>query len=443
MSTKERRRLAVLEQVKAKQITLQAAAGQLGISERQAKRIYARFKADGDGGLIHKLRGKPGNRRSDPDQRQRVIELYREHYVDFGPTLAAEYLARRHELTVKPGTLRRWLIAEGLWQRRRKSRRKHQRRERRACFGELVQLDGSHHDWFEGRGERCVAMVLIDDATGWTHIHFAEAETTQAAMTAFGEWSQQHGLPAMVYPDRHSIYRINTEAADEIEARTGKRPRTQFGRAMDELGVRLTCANTPQAKGRVERANSTLQDRLVKAMRLAEISSIAEANTFVQQTFLPEHNARFAQAPTDAADAHVKVTRRELEQALCVKDNRSVGNDQCVSWEGQVLQLKPPRRMVSLAGKRVQVIQKLDGTVQVQRDGRKVPHQVLAARPARTPAEQPSLAERVAKHAPPWTPPANHAWRKGPATRRSRCGAGSATGSATPRPPLHPPHNAA
>lgn len=443
MSTKERRRLAVLEQVRAKQITLRTAAAQLGLGERQAKRIYARFKADGDRGLVHKLRGKPSNRASDPAQRQRAIDRYREHYGDFGPTLAAEYLASDHELLVKPGTLRRWLIAEGLWQRRRKSRRKHRRRERRARFGEMVQLDGSHHDWFEGRGEPCVAMVLIDDATGWTHIHFAEAETTHAAMTIFGAWAHQHGLPGMVYPDRHSIYRVNTEAADEVEARTGKRPRTQFGRAMDELGVRLSCANTPQAKGRVERQNGTLQDRLIKAMRLAGINSIAEANAFVQQTFLPDHNARFARASANAADAHVKVSKRELEQALCVKDDRSVGNDHCVSWAGQVLQLKPPRRMVSLAGKRVQVIQKLDGTVQVRREGRNVPHEVLAARPTRTPAEQPPLVDRVAHHAPAWKPPANHPWRQGSATRRSRCGAGSAPGSAAPRPPRHPPHNAA
>ena len=412
MSMKERRRLAALEQVQAKQLTLRAAAERLGLSERQAKRVYARFKAEGDAGLVHRLRGRAGNRLSDPAVRQRALELYQTHYGDFGPTLAAEYLAAEHELTVKPGTLRRWLVAAGLWRRRRRRPVRRRRRERRRCFGELVQLDGSPHDWFEGRGERCVAMVMVDDATSWTHVHFAEAETTHAAMTIFDEWAREHGAPGRVYPDRHSIYRVNTAAADEVEHRTGKRPRTQFGRAMDELGVGLSCANSPQAKGRVERTNGTLQDRLIKAMRLAGVSDVERANEFVARQFLPGYNARFARAPADPADAHLRVGEAQLEAALCTREDRKVGSDQCISWKNRVLQLTPGRRTPPLAGKRVRVNQKLDGTLEVRYGQATIEHTALAQRPEPAAPEKPSLAERVAEHAPQWKPPADHPWRQ-------------------------------
>lgn len=446
MSMKERRRLVVLGQVRSGHLTVKSAGELLGLSERQARRLWKRYRAEGDGGLVHRLRGRPGNRRVDPSVRERAVGLYREHYGDFGCVLACEYLAERHGLVVDDQTLRRWLIEAKLWRRRRKSPPRRQRRPRKVCFGQLVQLDGSHHDWFEGRNPdvpACVLMVMIDDATGWTEARFFEAETTQAAMEVFGVWSLMHGLPLEVYPDQDSIYRVNGEAADAIEARTGKRPVTQFGRAMEELGVRLTCARSPQAKGRVERMNGTLQDRLIKAMRVEGISDIAAANAYLKRTFLPKFNARFTVEPTDRADVHRPTDEAELAGALCTKDLRKVSRDQCVRWAGRVLQLQPDRRTPSLAGKTVTVRQALDGTVTVSWRNRSVAW-TDAPPPPRRAADKPPLARRLAEHQPPHKPPADHPWRgKPPAPATKRVGAGSATDSASPRPPLHHPQHAA
>jgi len=452
MSTKERRRLAVLEQVKSGRLSLVAASARLGLSYRQTRRVFQRFKSEGDAGLVHRLRGQAGNRRVDPAVRERAVSLYGEHYGDFGCTLACEYLAERHDLVVDDQTLRRWLASAGLWRRRRKSPVKRRRRERRASFGELVQIDGSHHDWFEGRasasassdgsdeaGEpvgRCVLMVMIDDATGFTLARFFDAETTAAAMTMFRLWSLEHGLPLELYPDRDSIYRVNTKAADEEEARTGRRPPTQFGRAMTELDVKVTCAKSPQAKGRVERMNGTLQDRLIKALRVAGISDMDSANAFLEQTFLPQLNARFTVPPANEVDAHRPVSEAELDAALCVREQRKVSKDHCVSWEGRVMQLKVGLGLPSLAGKQVTVRRSLDGTVTVHWRDRVVEWEALKPRPVRAAPVLP-LVERVASHTGPQKPSADHPWRHdGPATRRPPTGPGSAPASAAPRPAL-------
>jgi len=435
-------------------LTLVGASELLGLSERQARRLWKRYQAEGEAGLVHRLRGRPGNRRSDPAVRSRAIELYREHYRDFGCTLACECLAERHGLVVDEQTLRRWLVEAGLWQRRRRSPRKRRRRPRKEHFGELVQLDGSHHDWFEGRPRRladgtaspaspCVLMVMIDDATGRTWAQFFEAETTVSAMTVFRGWALRYGLPVEVYPDQDSIYRVNGEAADAIETRTGRRPRTQFGRAMDELGVKLTCARSPQAKGRVERMNGTLQDRLIKALRREGSSDMEAANAFLAQSFLPRLNERFTVEAASEADVHRPTDAAELETALCTKDPRKVSRDQCVRWEGRVLQLQPDRRAPSLAGKRVEMRRDLDGAVTVHWRDRVVAWRAFEAAPAAAAADAPSLAERVAGHKPRAKPAADHPWRQPAVRRRSRVGDGSATASAAPRPPLRHPQPAA
>lgn len=461
MSTKERRRLGLLERVKAGVLTLREASQSLELSYRQTRRVFARFKSKGDAGLVHGLRGKAGNRQVAKSQREQVVGLYREHYADFGCTLACEYLSSRHGLTVDDQTLRRWLTAAGLWQRRRKSTVKRRRRERRACFGEMVQLDGSHHDWFESRpcaaadgsmkpASVCVLMVMIDDATGWVHAQFFDGETTRAAMTMVRQWSLEHGLPAMLYPDQDSIYRVNTKAADEVKERTGVRPPTQFGQAMLDLGVKLTCAKSPQAKGRVERMNGTLQDRLVKALRLAVgggISDMAAANVFLKETFLPQLNEKFSVSPADAADVHRPVSAAELDAALCVRQQRMVGKDQCVSLDGQVLQLQPQRGRPSLAGKSVTLRRSLEGALTVHWGEQVVPHRALAQRPAAE-AVSVTLADRVASHTGPWRPPSHHPWKRGtpagqagteqagPATGRPPAEPGSAPASAAPPPAL-------
>jgi len=233
MTLKERDRLAMFSRVRDGQMTLTEASRRLGVSYRQAKRLWRRYREVGDAGLVHRLRGRPGNNQPAADGRRgRALELYREHYVGFGPTLAVEQMAERDGLAVDHETLRRWLAAEGLWKPRRDKRRRHPRRPRRSCLGELVQLDGSDHAWFGEAYPRCVLMVMIDDASSWADARFFEAETTAASMMIFRRWALAQGLPRALYPDRHSIYRRNDKQADEIEHRTGKRPLTRFGEAM-------------------------------------------------------------------------------------------------------------------------------------------------------------------------------------------------------------------
>lgn len=417
------------------------------------RRVHRRFVDEGDVGVVHRLRGRPSNAASDPGVRKQAVGLYREHYADFGCTLACEMLAERHGLVVDDQTLRRWLTEAKLYRRRRRSPVKRRRRVRKECFGQLVQIDGSHHDWFERRNpevNHCVLMVMIDDATGFTLARFFLAETTRAAMTIFREWTQAHGLPQELYPDRHSIYRVNTKAADEQQARSGKRPLTQFGRAMAELDVKMTCAKSPQAKGRVERMNGTLQDRLVKALRVEGISDIESANRYLAETFLAKLNARFTVQAAQPEDVHLPVSETELAGALCVKDQRTVGRDHCVVLGGRVLQLKPKRSMPSLAGKRVTVQRDLQGVVRVLRGETVIEHEALARRAQRQ-AVKPGLIERVSQHTGPHKPAKNHPWQAPivpPANRRPRAEpspveAGSAAGSAPPRPPLRQPQPAA
>jgi len=409
MSVKERARLGILSQVEAGHLTLVEAGGLLELSYRQVRRLRQRYRKQGDAGLVHGLRGRPSNRGHDRSLREAAVALYRAHYSGFGPTLACEYLASRHQLVVDDQTLRRWLTAAGLWRRCRKAPRHRRRRARKACFGELVQLDGSHHDWFEGRRADgiCVLMVMIDDATSWTYAQFFEGETTHAAMVMLRDWALAHGLPRRLYPDRHSIYRVNTQNAEEIESRTGQRPRTQFGRAMAELGVSITCAKSPQAKGRVERMNGTLQDRLVKALRVEGIDDIAAANVYLQSTFLPQLNARFALAPADATDVHMMVNASQLGAALCERADRVVSKDQCVMWAGRVLQL---HARLNLAHKRVEVRRLLDGQTQVLRHNTLISYRILAVHPPKTVA-QPPLKQRNVQDQKPWKPPADHPWR--------------------------------
>ena len=307
LSRKERSRLEVFARVRDGEVSVAKAAGLLGLSLRQARRAWKRYRDRGDGGLVHGLRGKASNRKTDDATRAAVLRLYREKYADFGPTLAAEKLAGDGH-AVGAETLRLWLKADGLWAGRRHRERHRRRRERRACPGELVQMDGSDHDWFEGRGPRCALMVVIDDATGWVFCRFYAAETTAAAFDVFGAYCRARGVPRAVYVDRAGIYRSDRQATVQEELRAAP-PVTQFGRAMRLLAVELILANSPQAKGRVERVNGTLQDRLVKEMRLAGVSDVAAANAFLAGTFLPAFNKRFAVPARDPADVHVPLSK--------------------------------------------------------------------------------------------------------------------------------------
>ena len=401
MSVKERRRLELMARVRDKQLTLAKASRLLGVSTRQGWRLWSRYETHGDAGLMHGLRGKASNHAVKTSIREAVLSLYRQKYDDFGPTLACEQLEKDgHRVGVK--TLWRWLVKAGLWTRRRRRKPHRSRRARRDCLGEMVQMDGSHHDWFEGRGPWCVLMVMIDDATGRTFARFFEGETTAAAMEVFGAYVRKHGLPHSLYVDRDSIYRSDRQATVEEELR-GQGPTTQFGRAMNELAVELILANSPQAKGRVERMNGTLQDRLVKEMRLAKIATIASSNAFLNQTFLPALNRKFMVKARTSGDMHRKLPAgTKLNDVLSFQEKRRVSNDWCVSWRNRIFQLDRRHERMALAGRELIVREKLDGTIQLLHQGHTLHWQELAQRPPR------ATLKPAIRNNQPWTPRAEH-----------------------------------
>ena len=405
MSQKERVRLIVMQQVKNDELTLAQAHEVLGLSYRQTKRVWRRYRLEGDKALVHGLRGKPGQRAIDSALKQRILARYEERYPDFGPTLAAEYLAAEG-MKVDHETLRRWRLAQGKPQVRRRRQRHRQWRERKPCFGAMVQLDGSHHDWFEGRGPRCVLMVMIDDATNRVWAQFFEEETTHASYDMVEGWAKRYGLPQSLYVDRDSIYRC--EGLGTIEEQlAGKAPQTQFGRAMEQLGVELILAHSPQAKGRVERQNGLLQDRLVKALRLEEINGMEKANEYLRAVFLPALNRKFEVQPASAADVHRDVPR-QLKQILSWEVKRVVQRDWTVQHESQWYQLDRRHESLALAGKSVIVRKLRDGTIQIEQQGHKLKWRKLRQRPRRV--EKVAMGKKPAPQ--PARPGKEHPWRR-------------------------------
>ena len=401
MSGKERVRLEALSRVKRGELSVVAAAELMGLSVRQGRRVWKRFVASGDAGLVHALRGRPSNRRLSQATRDRVVKRHQERYADFGPTLACEKLAGEG-LVLCPNTLTALLKGRGLWERRRRRGRHRKRRERRACLGSMVQMDGSHHDWFEGRGPRCVLMVMVDDATSRTFARFYPAETTGAAFDVFGRWVKRQGIPRSVYVDRHSIYR------DEDHP---EKP-TQFGRATKELSVELIGAHSPQAKGRVERMNGTLQDRLVKEMRLRNINSIGQANALLEAKFLGELNGRYAVKAARGQDLHRPVDAGVvMEEVLCVAEERVVGLDWCVRWRNRWLQIDARHAGLNLAGRKVAVKQRGDGVLLMLRGAERLAFSELKARPLKARQGKPIVNNRRYK------PAATHPWNRGVAER--------------------------
>ena len=417
MSCKERRRLELLARVRDKVLKLVKAAELMPLSYRQAKRIWRRFQRDGDAGLVHRLRGRRSVRAKPAAQREAMLARYRERYGDFGPTLAAEYLVE-DGYWIDHETLRRWLIQEGSWQSRRKRQVHRQWRERKAHVGELVQMDGSHHDWFEGRRERAVLMVMIDDATNRTYARFFEEETTFAAMETFARYSRRYGLPQALYVDRDSIYRTAREPTLEEQLRD-ETPVTQFGRAMRALGVQIVSAYSPQAKGRVERRNGVLQDRLVKALRLAGINDLDAANEFLDKPFLFQLNRRFNVRAAAAADLH-RALRPEakLDEVLSVEHKRVVAADWTLSWQNRYFQLTRQNERLALVGKSILIRHHRDGRLQLLHAGKPLRWTELPARPK--PAEHPPRAIRAVR--PNVPPSADHPWRSfGVARGKSFC----------------------
>jgi transposase len=390
--------------VKSKELTLVQAAEAMGVSYRQAKRIWKRYQKAGDAGLIHCSRGRIGSRRIEPEQRQKILRRFRQRYSDFGPTLAAEYLTK-DGWEVDHETLRRWLLEEGLWRMGRARQKHRQWRERKACFGQMVQMDGSHHDWFEGRREKAVLMVMVDDASNRTGARFSEQETTGASYDVFERWTRHHGVPFSLYVDRDSIYRCE-RVSTVAEQVAGQEPQTQFGRAMRVLGVELILANSPQAKGRVERRNGVLQDRLVKALRLEGISDLKRANEYLEKEFLPEFNLRFMVEASSAGDLHRAVTGN-LEEVLCWEEERVVRKDWTVVWEGRWFQIDRQHENLSLANRRIALRRLRSDEVQILYQGRKLRWKELPDRPQRVkPLQVKTEFIGVIKPAP------EHPWRR-------------------------------
>ena len=408
MSRRERKRLELLSRVGRSELTLAKAAELLGLSYRQAKRVYRRYREEQDAGLVHRLRGRVSNRRMQVVEREAVLKLYRERYADFGPTLAVEYLVREDGQKLSVSTLRRWLMSAGLWKPQKAGSVHRRWRARKEHVGEMLQMDGSHHDWFEGRRGWAVLMVMIDDATNRTYGRFFEEETTTAAMTTFQRYVERSGLPRSLYVDRAGIYEPTREATvDEELAETG--PLTQFGRAMQELEVELICAHSPQAKGRVERRHAVFQDRLVKAMRLARLNDLDVANQFLEETFLPDMNARFTVEPKHRADLHRRVAKGvQLADVLSFQEARVVQSDWTVQWRCRHFQLTEANQCLALVRQKVLVCEHLNGTVHLKYRGRELPFEELADRPPRAAAasQGPTGLGRVGTR-----PAADHPWR--------------------------------
>ena len=374
-SQEELKRLHVIRKVLERAIKQVKAAEILCLSSRQIRRLVKRVKREGDRGIVHKSRGKPSKRRIDDQVRARAIKLYQERYKGFGPTLAAEKLLEGQGIKVSEETLRGWLIESGDWKRRRKRRGHRQWRERRERCGEMVQMDGSHHDWLEGRGPACVLMGYVDDATGRGYGRFYEYEGTQPAMDSFRRYIQRYGIPLKVYLDKHTTYKSNGKASVEEEL-AGIEPLSEFERALQELGVEVIHAHSPQAKGRVERFFGTLQDRFVKEMRLRGIGSMEEANLFLEE-YWSVFNRKFAVDSKGKGDLHRPVPRGlKLEDVLCIKVKRALRNDFTVAYNRRLYQVEDRIRASD-----VMVHEGLDGSIRLKHKGRLLKIHEIATRP--------------------------------------------------------------
>jgi hypothetical protein len=343
MSEKERGRLVVMHRLRAGELSLKEAAWEMRVSLRQAVRIKQRFLRQRDAGLVHRSRGRPSNRRTPVELREQALAIYRERYAGFGPTFACEMLAEHEQLAVNRETLRRWLIAAGLWRVGEKQRVHRKRRRRRERFGELLQLDGSDHDWFEGRADPCTLMVLVDDATNQIGLRMAPSETTAAALSVLRDWVSTRGVPVALYADCKNVY-FSAEYVHNPRRRGDPGIFTQFMKVANRLGIEMIPAYSPQAKGRVERINGVLQDRLVKTLRLRRINTIEAANAMLGE-FAAELNRRFARAPLNPADAHRSAPhgREQWEYFFCFEETRTLQKDHTVVYQNTLWQILPQR----------------------------------------------------------------------------------------------------
>jgi transposase len=403
MKPREIKRLHLIHQALEKKISQRQAAEIAGLSTRQMRRLMKRIQQQGDRGILHRKRGQPSNRRLPERVKQKVLELYQQHYGDFGPTLASEKLRERHRLPVQAETLRLWLRQAQLPYRQRKARPHRQWRPRRSCFGAMVQLDGSQHDWLEGRGPKLVLMGLIDDATNTVAACFYDHEGTVPALDSFRRWVGRYGIPASVYLDKHTTYRSPREPSLQEQLQGLEGSQSQFQRAMSELGVEVIHAHSPAAKGRIERLFGTFQDRLIKEMRLAHVGSLVAANRFLE-SYLPLYNQRFRVEPAQATDVHRPLPRQfDLDGVLCMKTPRRLNADSTVVHQGKIYLVEQ-----RVQAQTVTVEQRLDGSLHLRHRGRSLSYRQLPARPRKAQVPGNSIQAKPKRY----RPAMDHPWKK-------------------------------
>jgi transposase len=417
MSMRELTRAGVLARVAAGTLTLRSAAAMMTVSYRQAKRLYQRYRAEGPKGLKHRSAGRRSNAARAEAERERILTLIREKYsgtVDerFGPTLAAEHLASEDGVPVHHDTLRRWMVAAGLWSRARKRSPHRRRRERKAHFGELVQLDGSFHPWFERRGPHSCLLTMVDDATGRSLGSFGAQETIWAAAGVLRAWIAQYGIPRALYTDWKNVY---VRPPNQEERATGAEPLTQFGRMCATLGITIIPASSPQAKGRIERHHGTHQDRLVKKLRRKGIAEVERANAFLEAEYWAEHNQRFAHPPASTDDFHRVAPRGiSLDQVFRLEETRTVSNDWVVRYANRHFQLERQSHQPPARGT-VHVLEDATGRIEIRYRGRRMRWTEITASAAKrpvAPAPTPASAKPPTGRAPHGRHSLDHPWRR-------------------------------
>jgi transposase len=413
MSERELSRLEAIQRVGGKRLTQREAAALMQLSVRQVKRLLRAYRQGGASALQSKRRGHRSNNHLPEELVSRVSQLLRSRYYDFGPTLAQEKLREEDDLCLSRESVRRVMISLGLWQPRRARRPViHGLRQRRARCGELVQIDGSPHDWFEGRAPRSTLLVFVDDATSrLMHLSLVEAETTFNYFAAVRAYIEQHGKPRALYSDKFGVFRVNIPNA---LSGTGL---TQFGRAMKELAIELICAHSPQAKGRVERANQTLQDRLVKELRLRSLCSSEEANAYLPE-FIRDYNSRFALCPRSAEDAHQQLSRAEdLDRILVLIERRTLSKNLTISYNNRIYQISTKRPLYTMRGAHVEVREMSTGQITIEYKGKALASRVCSEQERRQAQVTPSkllnkrLDAAAAKPRKTYHPPMTHPWR--------------------------------
>lgn len=411
MSEKERGRKSVFDRVSAGNMKLTEASRMLSLSYRHVRRSYKRFREEGDAGLLHRSRGRPSNRARPAEFREEVIVRYKEKYDGFGPTLASEKLCE-DGYEVDHETLRRWLMVDGTWKRRRKHAKHRSRRERKRHFGELVQLDGSHHRWFGVDGPQTCLMNMVDDATGATMALMAGEETTEAAMHLLRSWIKRYGIPKTLYTDKKNVFVTERERTLE-EQLADKEPVTAFGAACKKLGIGIITANSPQAKGRVERSHGTYQDRFTKELALGGVTTIEGANELLGGGFLDVLNEKFARDPAEPVDYHRPVPGgMKLEEVLSTEETRVLANDWTIRHSNVFYQILKGNRPQPKPKDKVLVRTLLDGTIQIVFRDNKLKYKCIVQRPKKVVTKRPRVGKTRT-----WKPAPDHPWRRDSRTR--------------------------